>query len=456
MKKFFSICYLAFVFSISLKAQQPTGGEVKIPQNTETCLSALQRQETINTLEETILQLKRKGMLQPINTRGSHPLFNWPVSQANGFNYNQVWSVSNYIDHNPAFPNQISDYECGTRSYDTSAGYNHQGFDIITWPFWWKQMDLDQGIIVAAADGQIIGKDDGSFDRNCSFNTNPWNAVYLQHSDGSKSWYLHMKNGSLTSKNVGDTVVAGEFLGVIGSSGSSTVPHLHFEVYDSTNQLIDPSIGPCNNFNSDTWWVNQKPYYTPAINAALTHTGTPIFPTCPLTETTFESNQFSLGEMVYYGVYLKDQQPGTSLELKITRPDNSIFQQWNYGLTDYYQISYWMWNYPNDMEGSWKFEVTYQGETVIHSFTVGELSLSENKLNNTKVYPNPIKNSFFINSEETITKVIIRDILGKTVMAENHLSGIKEVKVPYLSRGMYFITLYTEEDLQKTIKVIKN
>lgn len=34
-------------------------------------------------------------------------------------------------------------------------------------------------------DGQIIAKGDGQFDRSCGFNNNVWNAVYIQHSDGS-------------------------------------------------------------------------------------------------------------------------------------------------------------------------------------------------------------------------------------------------------------------------------
>ncbi len=116
--------------------------------------------------------------------------------------------------------------------------------------------------VIAAADGQIIYKHDGEFDMSCSFNSNPWNAIYIRHNDGSVAWYGHFKSGTLTTKNVGDTVTEGEYLGVVGSSGNSTGPHLHFEVYEDDtyayDKLIDPYSGPSNNWNATSWWQSQK------------------------------------------------------------------------------------------------------------------------------------------------------------------------------------------------------
>jgi murein DD-endopeptidase MepM/ murein hydrolase activator NlpD len=107
-------------------------------------------------------------------------------------------------------------------------------------------MDNSEVLIVAAAPGTIVFKSDGNQDRSCSFNGANWNAVYIQHADGSVAWYGHMKNGSTISKPVGATVSAGEVLGIVGSSGNSTGPHLHFEIYNSSNQLVEPYQGTCN------------------------------------------------------------------------------------------------------------------------------------------------------------------------------------------------------------------
>ena len=72
--------------------------------------------------------------------------------------------------------------------------------------------------------GLLVLGIDGSFDESCGANGRPWNAVYIEHFDGSVAWYGHLKKDSLTSKGIGDLVLAGEYLGIVGSSGSSTGP----------------------------------------------------------------------------------------------------------------------------------------------------------------------------------------------------------------------------------------
>jgi len=453
------LCILTLSFAISI-AQNPNldvqGGEAIVPRNSEPCLTETQRNQIQARIQTNIEQLRAAGIYQEPNTEGGHPLFIWPVAQASGHNYHAIYSLTNYLDHNTAFPNQIEDYDCGIRSYDTSSGYNHKGFDIITWPFWWKQMDLNQAINVAAADGQIMDKNDGSFDRNCSFNSNIPNYIAVQHDDGSVTWYLHMKEGELTSKGVGDNVVEGEFLGVIGSSGSSTLPHLHFEVYDDGNNLIDPSMGACNSLNNDTWWQDQKPYYDPGINAAITHSSAPVFEPCPTTETTNEENEFNSGELIRFAIYLRDQRAGTSVNMKIRRPDSSLLADWDFALVDDFQISHWIWQNTPDMDGIWTWEATYMGETAIQNFYVGVLEVDENILAKTVVYPNPFDDMLYISSEAIITDVIIRDILGRQVThITNGIDSISEINVSSVSEGMYFATLTTDGNLQKTIKLIK-
>ena len=64
-------------------------------------------------------------------------------------------------------------------------GYNHQGTDFFTWPFFWFEMANEQVHIVAAAPGTIIGKNDGNADQSCSTSGGNWNAVYVRHADGS-------------------------------------------------------------------------------------------------------------------------------------------------------------------------------------------------------------------------------------------------------------------------------
>ena len=53
--------------------------------------------------------------------------------------------------------------------------------------------------------------------------------VVINHHDGTMTLYAHMLSGS-RKVDPGDTVVQGQILGTVGSTGNSTGTHLHFEV----------------------------------------------------------------------------------------------------------------------------------------------------------------------------------------------------------------------------------
>lgn len=443
------------------------GGEFVFNLDKTPCLTETQRAEVKAEILNGIQQLKLENNLAYNETSkgGGHPLFIWPIKKKDGLNYNDVWGISNYVDQNLNAPNQILDYNCGSRTYDTTSGYNHAGIDIFNWPFSWKMMDNDEVEIIAAAPGQIIYKLGSQTDRSCTLSGGNWNAVYVQHSDGSVALYGHMKQNSLTTKNVGDMVIEGEYLGIVGSSGNSTGPHLHFEVYSEIEQggvgqdvLIDPYTGSCNSMNGDTWWQNQKPYNNPNINAALTHSAPPVFPDCPNQEITNESNAFSPGDTVYLAVYLRDQIAGTTLDLKILRPDNSVESEWTFTLTDNYLASYWYWTYSAPVTGgNWTWQVSYQGQTVNHNFSRNVLNVDEENLESASIYPNPFNDVVNINSITKIKAAKIVDVLGKTVKTFNETTdeGIRELNLTELSNGLYFITLVGEQNQKKTIKMIK-
>jgi murein DD-endopeptidase MepM/ murein hydrolase activator NlpD len=317
--------------------------------------------------------LRALDILPETQDRGVTTLFAWPLEQSNGLNDFGFHGISNFVDQNTAYPNLVLDYNCGKRTYDLSSGYNHRGTDIFLWPFAWYKMEHEQVKVVAAAAGVIVYKSDGNFDKNCSFNSLDWNSVDIQHADGSIAWYGHMKNGSLTNKAVGESVEAGEYLGIVGSSGSSTAPHLHFEVYEAGGSLIDPYAGDCNSLNTESWWLEQRPYYDSGLNALRTHSDPPVFPVCPEIETLNESDQFCIGDVVYYTAYYRDQLPGQEVSYKVFRPNNTIYQQWNQTFDTFYPASWWYWYFTlpaGAQTGVWKFQVTYEGEVYEKYFDV--------------------------------------------------------------------------------------
>ncbi len=296
----------------------------------------------------------------------------YPLEAVAGYTDYGYHGISGFVDHDTAYPDSLEDYECGTRTYDTAGGYNHAGVDFFLWPLTWNNMDAGVVQIVAGAAGTIINKHDGEFDRSCSSNSNPWNAVYVQHADGSIAWYGHMKKDSVTAKSVGSSVAQGEVLGLVGSSGNSSGPHLHFELYDSGSNLVDPYSGACNVITS--WWASQRPYYDSAINKLSTGSATPTISLCDGPEEPMIKTVFAPGETIYLTAYYRDQLSGQSSTYTVHRPDDSVFSAWNHSSPEpYYAASYWYWSIalPTDApKGTWLFEIVYEGDTYEQSFEV--------------------------------------------------------------------------------------
>jgi len=371
---------LAGDLDVSAKGAQPQGGGygyVAVDHNVS-CLSVEERSEILASLEKSRAELVAAGKLRRAEAPGAVS-FDWPLAPAIDLYDDGLHGISNFVDQDPAFPGQLLDYNCGDRTYDTSGGYNHLGVDFFTWPFGWYKMDHDQVEIVAAAPGTILWKQDGNFDRSCSFG-GTWNAVYVEHADGSVAWYGHMKKDSLTPKAVGTTVVAGERLGIVGSSGSSTGPHLHLEVHDALNAVIDPYEGPCNSLNSTSWWKNQRPYYDSAVNALMTHSAPPVFPACPEQETLNARREFSAtNPRVYFAAYFRDQRDSQTVYYRVLRPNGELFASWSHNSdAPHYAASWWYWWFnlgSAPPEGVWTFEVTFRSVRYDHRFGVGPNSM---------------------------------------------------------------------------------
>src|SRR5258708_9634525 len=226
----------------------------------------------------------------------------------------------------------VQDYTCGTRTYNLPNGYNHAGTDYYLWPFPWLMMDEGQVQIVAAAPGVIIAKDDGNFDRNCALGSANPNDVYVQQDDGLAAIYLHMRNGSVTTQAVGTRVAAGDYLGLVGSSGSSTGPHLHFELRDANGAVVDPRNGQCN-AAPDRWIVFQA-YEDPHIDSLSTHSAEPVFVGCgvdtdgnTVAETPNYKSEFTPGDEMWLFASYRDQRSGQITHFSITRPDGSALAQ---------------------------------------------------------------------------------------------------------------------------------
>lgn len=143
--------------------------------------------------------------------------------------------VQNYVDHDAG--SGARDHRCTAQTYD-----GHKGTDIRLR----DRAAMDKGVrVLAAARGTVKATRDGVPDvsirsagteairgRECG------NGLVIDHGGGWVTQYCHMRNGSLKVRQ-GDTVKPGTPLGLIGLSGMTEFPHLHFEVRRD-DAIVDP------------------------------------------------------------------------------------------------------------------------------------------------------------------------------------------------------------------------
>ena len=81
------------------------------------------------------------------------------------------------------------------------------------------------------------------------------------------------------------------------------------------------------------------------------------------------------------------------------------------------------------------------------------LSIDKNNLENFKVYPNPTSNKLNLNSNKTIKKVSLFNIVGEKILSFN--SNQKQINISNLSKGIYILRIQFEDHKSAVRKIIK-
>lgn len=163
--------------------------------------------------------------------------------------------IANYIDWDET--EAAADYACGSLSYDGHTGTDFAVQDMRA---------VRSGVrVLVAADGEVLRIRDNEPEsmsaasrarareagRECG------NGLVIDHGQGWTSQYCHMRRGSIRV-TAGQQVAAGDWLGLVGVSGVTEFPHLHFKV-EHEGQLIDPFTGSspgggCGHSTADSLW----------------------------------------------------------------------------------------------------------------------------------------------------------------------------------------------------------
>jgi len=103
----------------------------------------------------------------------------------------------------------------------------------------------------------------GSFPTDISLDAADGNAVILNLGDRRYALYAHLQPGSI-KVHPGEKVVLGQVLGLVGDSGNSIVPHLHFQVSDGPSSLSSNGLP----YEIDDFQVTGKTAGTKAFDEA--------------------------------------------------------------------------------------------------------------------------------------------------------------------------------------------
>jgi hypothetical protein len=131
-------------------------------------------------------------------------------------------------------------------------------------------------LVVSVIDGQPE-QTPGKFPTNLTVDAADGNSVILDLGDHRYALYAHLQPGSI-KVHPGEKVTLGQVVGLVGDSGNSIVPHLHFQVTDKPSSLASNGLP----YEITGFQITGKTPGTQAFDEAESN-GTPlaITPTSP-------------------------------------------------------------------------------------------------------------------------------------------------------------------------------
>ena len=263
--------------------------------------------------------------------------------------------VNNFVDLNSA--GGVLDWDCGQQSYNGHTGHDS---DIRTF--------REQGIgvpVFAALDGTVVDLHDGEPDMNTTAQGQPANYVVLSHGNTHYTWYWHLKNGSV-AVSLNQVVKAGTQLGLTGSSGSSTHPHLHFESrYNGAS--FEPSAGPCREGTSN--WVQQVPVRRDMYVRDFGFSTTALSGDIAYDNSTRTGTYLQGTSSEWFRTDLSNVPANSSYRIIYRRPDGVIALDYAgaFNNSSAYRKATFYWNFLVNLNvtGTWRLQMSVNNQSLL-------------------------------------------------------------------------------------------
>ena len=137
--------------------------------------------------------------------------------------------------------------------------------------------------IIAIANGQVVHVTSGCTVGDSRCGGGYGNYIIIQHGNGDQSLYAHLRSVNVSS---GETVQQGQLIGEMGTTGSSTGNHLHFEIRVN-GSCVDPleyvskdnprPVGAAGDFSVHETTLSKEEFVTKLAQYGSTHSVHPVY-----------------------------------------------------------------------------------------------------------------------------------------------------------------------------------
>lgn len=144
--------------------------------------------------------------------------------------------------------NKLSSREIDIDNISDAYVWPVEGYNNISSPYGWRicpfhGREFHSGIDIPAPEYTPIKATKSGVVKTSTYSSSYGNYIVLSHNDGSTSLYAHLIKSYVS---VGQSVIRGEIIGGMGTTGTSTGNHLHFEIWEGTTS--NTRVNPMNYF----------------------------------------------------------------------------------------------------------------------------------------------------------------------------------------------------------------